>query len=83
MHLDLTGGLAAARPPFAEPSDCGVATKPTLKTFKRDLGRAGIPFRDDNGRTVDLHAMKTTFVSWLGQHGVDPRAQTILSHSDG
>ena len=50
-----------------------------MKTFKRDLGRARIPFEDDSGRTVDRHAMRTTFVSWLGLYGVDPRAQIILA----
>ncbi len=46
---------------------------------KGDLDRAGIPPTDDKGRTLDLHALKTTFVSWLGLYGVDPRAQTILA----
>ena len=44
-----------------------------------DLDRAGIPFTDDQGRTIDRDALRTTFVSWLGVSGVDPRAQIALA----
>jgi len=44
-----------------------------------DLDRAGIPFENDRGRTIDRYALKTTFTSWLGQFGIAPRIQTILS----
>lgn len=54
-------------------------TVPILRTFKADLDRAGIPFEDQDGRTVDRHSLRTTFVSWLGQCGVDPRAQLQLA----
>ena len=44
-----------------------------------DLDRAGIVSEDDQGRTLDLHALRKTFVSWLGLYGVDPRAQISLA----
>lgn len=44
-----------------------------------DLDRAQIAVRDAQGRSVDLHAMRTTYVSWLGLYGVDPRAQIVLA----
>ena len=71
--------LREFKPPFAQPTDRVFETVPTLRTFKRDLERAGIPFQDDRGRTVDRHALRTTFISWLGLCGVDPRAQIILA----
>ena len=83
LHLEVAAALCNAKPPFARPTDRVFKTTPTLKTFKRDLERAGIPFEDDEGRTVDRHALRTTFVSWLGGAGVDLRvAQRLARHTD-
>ncbi len=93
LHPDLAKALAKAKAPFAKPTDRVFKTAPRLRTFKGgwyrrrgerryltgDLDRAGIPFEDDRGRTVDLHALRTTFISWLGFYGVDPRAQIMLA----
>lgn len=68
-----------AKPPFARPEDPVFKTVPTLRTFKADLARSGIPFADEDGRTVDRHALQTTFISWLGECGVDPRVQAQLA----
>ncbi|MDB5310655.1 MAG: hypothetical protein JWO38_4857, partial [Gemmataceae bacterium] len=49
----------------------------------RDLNAAGIPKRDDRGRTVDVHAMRTTFGTLMSRAGVAPRtAQAAMRHSD-
>ena len=79
LHPDLAAALREARPPFAQPVDSVFQTTPILRTFKRDLDRAKIPFADEHGRTVDRHALRTTFISWLGACGVDPRAQIKLA----
>ncbi len=79
LHPDLVDALVNAKPSVAQPTDCVFGTTPILRTFKRDLVRAGIPFEDQQGRTVDRHALRTTFISWLGQYGVDPRAQLVLA----
>ncbi len=79
LHPDLANALAEARPAFTEPTDRVFKIVPTLRTFKRDLERAGVPFEDERGRTVDRHAMRTTFISWLGVFGADPHAQVILA----
>jgi len=43
---------------------------------------AGIPKRDERGRTVDAHAMRTTFGTLLSRGGVAPRtAQAAMRHS--
>jgi integrase len=51
--------------------------------LNRDLKAAGIPKRDDRGRTVDVHAMRTTFGTFLSTTGTAPRtAQAAMRHSD-
>ena len=48
----------------------------------RDLKLAGIPKRDDRGRTIDVHALRHTFGTHLSKGGVAPRtAQAALRHS--
>ncbi len=47
------------------------------------LQAVGIPKRDDRGRTVDVHAMRTTFGTLLSTTGTAPRtAQPAMRHSD-
>ncbi len=54
-----------------------------LRILNRDLKAAGIPKRDDRGRTVDVHAMRTTFGTLLSKSGTSPRtAQAAMRHSD-
>jgi len=53
------------------------------RILDRDLKAAGIPKRDDRGRTVDVHALRTTFGTWLSTTGTAPRtAQAAMRHSD-
>ncbi len=54
-----------------------------LRTFEADLKAAEIPKRDERGRTVDLHALRTTFGTFLSATGTAPRtAQQAMRHSD-
>ena len=54
-----------------------------IKRFDADCRRAGIPKRDDRGRTVDLHSLRMTFNTWLAKAGVAPRiAQELMRHED-
>ncbi len=54
-----------------------------VRILDRDLVAAGIPKRDDRGRTVDVHAMRTTFGTLLSKTGTAPRtAQAAMRHSD-
>ena len=56
---------------------------PNLKTFKKDLAFAGIEFKDESGRTVDFHALRTCLATHLSMAKVGPRtAQAALRHSD-
>ncbi len=55
---------------------------PAIRTFWKDLECADIPRRDEDGRVVDFHALRTTFVSGLAAAGVHPRvAQALARHS--
>ncbi len=57
--------------------------KALVKIFDRDLRLAGIAKRDERGRTVDVHALRTTFGTHLSKGGVPLRtAQAALRHSD-
>ncbi len=53
-----------------------------VKILDRDLAAAGIPKRDDRSRTLDVHALRTTFGTLLSKGGVSPRtAQAAMRHS--
>jgi integrase len=67
------------------PGDTLVFEVPTglLRILNRDLRLAGIPKRDERGRTLDVHALRTTFGTLLSKGGVAPRtAQAAMRHSD-
>ncbi len=71
--------------PVRLPSDTPVFNVPAglLRILDRDLKAAGIPKRDERGRTLDVHALRTTFGTLLSKGGVAPRtAQAAMRHSD-
>lgn len=66
------------------PPDAQLFTVPAglVRILDRDLRMAGIPKRDDRGRTVDVHAMRHTFGTLLSTGNVAPRtAQAAMRHS--
>ncbi len=95
INPELAALLRAERKPDDSPTD-RVLRVPRLDTFRRDCVRAGIPgfvwnaekgralqIPDDRGRTLDFHALRTTYVSWLSAAGVAPRtAQMLARHTD-
>jgi integrase len=53
-----------------------------VRILDRDLQAAGIPKRDERGRTVDVHALRHSFGTLLSKGGVSPRtAQAAMRHS--
>ncbi len=55
----------------------------SAKMLKRDLADAAIPVVDKNGRVVDFHGQRTTFITELARAGVPPAtAQKLARHSD-
>lgn len=56
---------------------------PDVETLRRDLGRAEIPFVDELGRRIDLHALRKTFGTALVLNGKHPRVvMEAMRHSD-
>jgi integrase len=52
------------------------------KILSRDLRLAGIPKRDNRGRTLDVHALRHTFGTLMSKGNVGPRtAQAAMRHS--
>ena len=50
--------------------------------LRKDLKRAGIPYRDEQGRFADFHALRHTFISSLARCGVHPaKAKELARHS--
>ncbi len=71
--------------PARLPADAPLFDVPAglVRIFDRDLDAAGIPKRDDRGRTLDVHALRTTFGTLLSRGGVPLRtAQDAMRHSD-
>jgi integrase len=53
------------------------------RILRRDLELAGIAYKDDRGRTIDVHALRHTTASHLSRGKVSPRvAQGFMRHSD-
>ncbi len=86
LELVQTAAHGTTEPiPMRLPGDTPLFDVPTglVRILDRDLRAAGIPKRDDRGRTVDVHAMRTTFGTLLSKTGTAPRtAQAAMRHSD-
>ena len=58
------------------------AVFPTHRTFRADLRFAALGGEDDQGRVVDFHSLRNTFITGLSIAGVHPRvAQALARHS--
>ena len=57
--------------------------KESAEMFRMDLAAAEIPIIDADGRVLDFHGQRTTFISGLARAGVSPtKAQKLARHSD-
>jgi Phage integrase family len=71
--------------PSRLPGGSPVFSVPTgfIRIFDRDLTAAKIAKRDERDRTLDVHALRTTFGTLLSKGGVSLRtAQAAMRHSD-
>jgi integrase len=83
LHPEAVTMFRSIRPADAKASDPVFPTCPTIRSFYQDLARAGIAKCDDQGRVVDLHALRTTLATELARRGVAPQlAQQLLRHKD-
>jgi len=75
---EANGGAAAPEAPLFD-----IDWRNLLRAFNLDLAAAGIPKRDAQGRTVDVHSLRHTFATLLARNGVSPGvAQKLMRHSD-
>ncbi len=81
--------LSGIRPAFPSDTDKVFSGEPTLKTWKRDLQRAGLIGKEDKGyrdgleHQIDRKCLRMSFCTWLKNAGVDLRdAQRLMRHSD-
>jgi integrase len=60
----------------------GTWVENAAEMLRIDLEAAGIPYRDAQGRVLDFHGTRHTFISRLAASGVHPKmAQTLARHS--
>ncbi|GIW97048.1 MAG: integrase [Pirellulaceae bacterium] len=85
LHALRKEALANGQPvPAQLPPETPVFSVPDglRRILDRDLAFAGIPKKDDRGRTIDIHALRHTFGTHLSKAGVAPRvAQAAMRHS--
>ncbi len=84
LSTALAKTLRAARPTAASPTDPVIPAGafPNTTTFHRDVEAAGIARENAEGRVVDFHALRTTFVTWLAMTGAHPKvAQALARHA--
>lgn len=56
---------------------------PTLRTFKKDMKRAGVPYKDARGKTADFHSLRRSTGTMLAVANVPAKeAQSYMRHSD-
>jgi len=99
IRADLSGELKAWQRENGHPAGTGNVfrvPRGLVRIMDRDLVAAGIARRvrdengvyridkrDDQGRTIDVHALRHTTATFLARSGVAPRtAQSIMRHSD-
>ncbi len=70
----------------AQDGDRAFSAEPRLRTWKRDLRRAGLIGENDEGYRgyqLDRKCLRMSFCTWLKEAGVDLRdAQALMRHSD-
>jgi integrase len=83
INAELLELLRSIRPEGATPATPVFASVPVMRTYKRDLAAAGIPYKDEQGRQADFHALRMAFGTYLQRAGVPIRtAMQLMRHSD-
>jgi integrase len=82
LHSDVVAALREKRA-MCDEADERVFTVPKIETFRADLDKAGIPYRDEQGRVADFHSLRVTLCTNLHNAGVPERtAMEMMRHSD-
>ena len=54
----------------------------TSRVIRQDLEAAGIAYRDEHGRTLDFHALRHTFITYVGRSGASAKTvQELARHA--
>ena len=82
LHPQLADELAAMHATCKGPLVLGKLV-PAMPVYRADLEAAGIPYKDDDGRQFDFHALRHTFGTNLSRAGVPLiQAMHLMRHSD-
>lgn len=85
IHLrpEVVQAVLSLRPDLAMPYEWAFKQKvPSPKKLREDLAAAGVPYMDDRGRRVDIHALRKTFIT-LGASVMSPQVlKTVARHAD-
>jgi len=85
VHPELAGALLSYRVAVGGKADQRVFPRVphVQRDFRGDLEAAGIPFEDEQGRRVDLHALRKTCNTRMAANGVPISiAQKQMRHTD-
>jgi integrase len=83
LDAKMREALAALRPADVSLAATVFSSVPKLATYKKDLARAGIPYRDEQGRQADFHALRMCYNMLLAKKGVAPRvAMQLMRRTD-
>ncbi len=83
LNAEAAAELTSLRPRDYDPLGAVFSSVPTLQTLQRDLKKAGIPYRDAEGRQADFHSLRYTFCTFLALANVPIRtAMELMRHKD-
>lgn len=85
LHPQLEAELRKRRPADVRASDSvfPVGSIASMEMMRKDLAAAGIPYKDDQGRQADFHALRGSLCTHLAVHGIDPHTRKeIMRHSE-
>jgi len=85
LHKQLEAKFRELRPADCKTNDLvfSATSLPTMKVMQKDLAAAGIPYKDEQGRQADFHALRGSLCTHLAVHGIDPHTRKeIMRHSE-
>jgi integrase len=86
LRPELVAALGNVQPANVQPADLMFGRKlrvPSPAKLREDLAAARIPFKDERGRRIDVHALRHTFGTELSAAGASPRiVMELMRHSD-
>mgnify|MGYP001556798681 CR=1 FL=1 len=82
LRPEVVEAIRSVLPDSASATERMFSSVPRVRTFKKDLERAGIAFADGDARRVDFHALRDTFGTHLAASGVAPFVlKELMRHS--